>query len=171
MKSLSSTTNGFSLIEVVIAIGVVAYVIFGVFGLLPVGMKTFRNANQQSASANVMNSLAESIRSAVTTNGSDYVWTFNGQSFTYTVGGGTATNTWNFLTMQGLTASNSLDGQLRVVALVTPPSTPYGEGNAVLSVVWPAAANPVWNPSTLKWSRSEGSGTIGIRFLPRPRQP
>ena len=164
-----SKTTGFSLIEVVIALGVVAYVICGVFGLLPMGMKAFRNANEQSASANVISSLAESIRSAVTTNGTDYVWTFNGQSFSYTLGGGTVTNTWSFLTMQGLTASNSFDGQLRAVALVTPPSTPYGEGNAVLSVAWPTAANPVWSPATLKWSRSEGSGTIGIRFLPRPQ--
>lgn len=166
-----SRNRGFSLIEVVIAIGVVAYVIFGVMGLLPAGMRTFSNANQQSAAANLLNSLSESIRSANTVDGTNYVWMFNGQSCGYAIGGPQVTNRWNALTLQGEGAANSIDARLCAVVVVTPPASLYSEGSAVLGVAWPPSANPVWNGSTLQWSRVEGSSTMPIRFLPRLPRP
>jgi len=45
--------GGFSLVEVVMAIGVVSFAFMSVLGLLPVGMKTFRSAINTSVSGQI----------------------------------------------------------------------------------------------------------------------
>lgn len=171
MKTFCKKSGGFSLIEVVVAIGVVAYAVFGVLGLLPVGIKGFQNATCQSAGSDVLSSLSVALRSAQTTNGTNFDWSFNGTACSYTVGGTKNTNAWSTLSLEGASSANSFYRQLAAVCIVTPPTSPYGEGSAVLSVAWPAGANPAFNGTNLTWSRSQGSLTLPIRFLPRMPQP
>jgi len=171
MKRGHSRNRGFSLIEVVIAIGVVAYAVFGVLGLLPVGIKGFQNATCGAAGSDVLSSLSVALRSAQTTDGTNFDWSFNGTACSYIVGGTKRTNAWSTLSLEGVSSTNSFYRQLAAVCIVTPPSSPYGEGSAVLSVAWPAAANPSFNGTNLAWSRSQGSLTLPIRFLPRLPQP
>jgi uncharacterized protein (TIGR02598 family) len=171
MKTTRKRSDGFSLVEVVVAIGVVAYAIFGVLGLLPVGIKGFQNATCEAAGSDVLNSLSVALRSAQTTNGTNFDWSFNGTTCSYIVGGSKTTNGWSTLSLEGGSSINSFYRQLTAVCIVTPPSSPNGAGSAVLSVAWPAAANPAFNGTNLTWSRSQGSLTLPIRFLPRMPQP
>ena len=166
MKRNQQSISAFSLVEVVIAIGIVSFVIFGVMGLIPSGMKIFRSSNEQSGGANLLNALSDSIRRAVTTNGTNYTWTCSGSSYSYVINGAPVTNTLNALTLQGGTATNTLDQQLKAVVVVTPPLSVWSEGSAMISVAWPASGGAAWNSVTRQWSHVDGSATLGIRFLP-----
>jgi len=170
MKPLREHSGGFSLIEVVVAIGVVSYAVFGVLGLLPVGIKGFQNATCEAAGSDVLSSLSVALRSAQTTNGTNFDWSFNGTASSYTLGGSKTTNSWSTLSLEGV-SSSAFYRQLSAVCIVTPPTSPYGEGSAILSVAWPSSANPAFNGTTLTWSRSQGSLTLPIRFVPRMPQP
>lgn len=171
MRSFRNCSGGFSLVEVVVAIGVVAYAIFGILGLLPVGIKGFQNATCEAAGADVLSALSVALRSAQTTNGTNFDWSFSGTNCHYIVGGSFVSNNWSSLSPEGVSVPNPLYRQLCAVCIVTPPASSCGEGSAVLSVAWPASANPVWNNATLTWSRSQGSLTLPIRFVPRLPQP
>lgn len=171
MNKFRNRCGGFSLVEVVVAIGVVAYAVFGVLGLLPVGIKGFQNATCEAAGSDVLSSISVAIRSAQTTDGTNFDWSFGGTVCRYTVGGGAVTNNWSSLSLEGVSPTNSLYRQLSAVCIITPPPSSFGEGSAVLSVAWPSSANPSFNVTTLTWSRSQGSLTLPLRFLPRMPQP
>lgn len=171
MNRLRNHVSGFSLVEVVLATGVVAFVIFGILGLLPSGIREFQNATSQAAGADVLSSLSVALRSAQTTDSTNFDWSFGGKNCRYTLGGASSTNWWNSLSLEGESQNNSFQRQLCAVCIVTPPSSDTGMGSAILSVAWPASANPVFNGANLRWSRSQGSLTMPIRFLSRMPQP
>lgn len=162
----ADTAGGFSLIEVTIAIGIVTFCLIAILGLLPTGLKAVKNANEEAGAANVLNAIASSLRNANSTNGINYSASFAGQPITYTVGGGTVSNAWPNLTLEGTT--NATWKRLSAILLITPPSDNMAtNGRATISVAWSAAANPQWNPSSNSWSRAEGFLTSGIQFRPR----
>ena len=115
MKRGHSRNRGFSLIEVVIAIGVMAYAVFGVLGLLPVGIKGFQNATCGAAGSDVLSSLSVALRSAQTTDGTNFDWSFNGTACSYIVGGTKTTNAWSTLSLEGVSSTNSFYRQLAAV--------------------------------------------------------
>jgi len=58
MKSLSpvdlrSSNGGFSLVEIVLAIGITSFALIATLGLLPVGLNTLRESSTQTAAANI----------------------------------------------------------------------------------------------------------------------
>jgi type II secretory pathway pseudopilin PulG len=57
MRFCNSRTGGFSLVEVTLALGVAAFCLIAVFGLMPVGVQTNRNATSQSAATNILASV------------------------------------------------------------------------------------------------------------------
>jgi len=166
MKRTRNFHAAFSLVEVVIALGIVSVVIFGVMGLIPSGMKMFRDSNDQSGGANLLNSLSDSIREAVTTNGTNYSWTYNGSNYGYVINGAPVTNTLTAVTLQGGAATNTLDQQLKAVVVITPPPTLWSEGSAMISVAWPASVGATWSATSQAWSGVNGWATLGIRFIP-----
>jgi Tfp pilus assembly protein PilV len=58
---------GFSLIEVTIALGVVAMCLTTIFALLPLGLQTSQNAAQQVASADIMGAVTTDLRATPVT--------------------------------------------------------------------------------------------------------
>src|SRR6266404_4337351 len=54
--------NAFSLVELTLALGVAAFCLLAVFGLMPIGVQTNRNATSQTAAANIMASVLADIR-------------------------------------------------------------------------------------------------------------
>lgn len=159
------TAGGFSLIEVVIAIGIVTFCLIAILGLLPTGLKAVKNANEEAAAANVLNTIASSLRNANSTDGTNYSFGFAGQTNGYSVGGTAVSSAWTNLTLEGTT--NNSWKRLSAILVITPPATLATNGRATISVAWSAAANPQWNSSSNSWSRAEGSLTSGIQFLPR----
>jgi uncharacterized protein (TIGR02598 family) len=57
-----STAAAFSLVELTLALGVAAFCLVAVFGLVPVGVQTNRNATSQTAATNILSSVVSDIR-------------------------------------------------------------------------------------------------------------
>lgn len=189
MKHLIRTRcSGFSLIEVVIAIGIVSFSILAVVGLLPTGLKTVKNANEQAGAANVLNAIAEAIRSATPTTTvvagippATYNWTFAGTSYSYTLGAGASPIQLPNLTLEGGTAqNNNQNARLAAYIQMTPPAfSPVAStmvtipGTALISVAWSFNPNLTPVPSlgngstTVTWTHADGFISTGIQFLPR----
>src|SRR5882724_12611096 len=54
--------HAFSLVEVTLALGVAAFCLLAVFGLLPVGLQTNRNATSQTAATNIIAFVVADLR-------------------------------------------------------------------------------------------------------------
>src|SRR5215831_11590791 len=67
MRLGSNKNAGFSLIEVTLALGVAAFCLIAVFGLLPVGVQTNRNAASQTAGTNIIAAVVADLRATPTT--------------------------------------------------------------------------------------------------------
>jgi len=160
----------FSLVEVVLALGIVSFCLIAVIGLMPVGLKSVKNANDQAGAADVLNAIADSLRTAVTTNSVNYSNSFAGKQLAYVVDPNSSNNmvivTWTNLTLDGAVESSQSPKRLSASVIITPPVNSTSPGHATVSVAWSAQA--IWNPSTQAWANSEGSITSGIQFLPRP---
>ena len=59
-------SNAFSLTELTLALGVAAFCLLAVFGLIPVGVQTNRNATSQTTSANIAALAVADLRAAKT---------------------------------------------------------------------------------------------------------
>jgi uncharacterized protein (TIGR02598 family) len=55
---------GFSLVEVTLALGIMAFCLVAVFGLLPTGLNTSRDAIAQTAAANIAGAISADLRQA-----------------------------------------------------------------------------------------------------------
>jgi uncharacterized protein (TIGR02598 family) len=58
---------GFSLVEVTLALGIAAFCLIAVFGLMPVGVQTNRNATSQTTATNIMAAVVSDLRATPTT--------------------------------------------------------------------------------------------------------
>jgi uncharacterized protein (TIGR02598 family) len=61
-------TSGFSLVELTLALGVAAFCLIALFGLLPIGVQTNRNATSQTAATNIMAAVVADLRATPTFN-------------------------------------------------------------------------------------------------------
>jgi type II secretory pathway pseudopilin PulG len=163
----SPIASAFSLVEVVLALGIVSFCLLAIVGLLPVGLKAVKNANEQAGAAQVVDGIADALRKASSTNGTNFAATFAGGSIAYTLGGGnSSTNQWPDLDLNGTSDPTGKRLSARLEILQQP--TAIQPGRAVISVAWPAQANPTWNSANQTWSNAEGSVTTAIQFLPKP---
>ena len=58
----------FSLVEVTLALGIAAFCLIAVFGLVPVAVLTNRNATSQTAATNIMTAVVADLRATPATN-------------------------------------------------------------------------------------------------------
>ena len=63
MKKLPAA-GAFSLVELTLALVVAALCLIAVFGLVPVGVQTNRNATSQTAATNILSSVVSDIRAS-----------------------------------------------------------------------------------------------------------
>jgi len=61
-----------SLVEVTLALGIVSFSMLAVVGLLPVGLQSIKNANEQAGAANVIGGIADALRKASSTDGTTF---------------------------------------------------------------------------------------------------
>ena len=66
MRKLRATA-AFSLVEVTLALGIAAFCLLAVFGLVPGGVRTNRNATSQTAATNIMAAVIADLRATPTT--------------------------------------------------------------------------------------------------------
>lgn len=164
---------GFSLIEVTIALGITAFCLVPIIGMLPVGLRSLKNSTEQAAAAAIVNQIAITIRNASSENGQDFVGYFAGDAQTgkivsYKAGSGSASLNLGMLALSGSPTAISFDQRFKTQVTILPPSAADPLGTAIISVAWPAASNPTWNASTNKWdNKAEGSVTTAVKFAPR----
>ena len=158
--------QAFSLVEVVMAVGIVSFCLLSIVALLPVGLKSVRNANEQAGAAQILNGIAESLRNARLENGT-YTFAYAGQNATYSLNGSSDTRAWTNLTLEGTT--NTTFKRVKAQLDYTPPASLASPGRATISVAWSAqAANLTWNSANQSWSGADGSLTSGLVFLVKP---
>jgi uncharacterized protein (TIGR02598 family) len=165
-------------VEVTIAIGIVAFALLAVVGLLPAGLRSVQNANEQAGAASVLDSIASALNSATVTDDSNpntFTATFpfatnsnnSSVSFNLASNPGTSGGTfqWTELTLEG--TENPAFKRLSAILIINELPTRSTPGRATISVAWSAASNPTWQSAEKKWSKAEGSLTSAILFLPR----
>jgi uncharacterized protein (TIGR02598 family) len=128
MKLFAHRASAFSLVEVTLALGIAAFCLIAVFGLMPVGVQTNRNATSQTATTNIIAAVVSDLRATPTTSAtsSQFAITFGTAKTLYFDGAG-----------QGAT---SLGANSRYQVNITFPSSPTGLRYADVKVTWPAAA-------------------------------
>jgi uncharacterized protein (TIGR02598 family) len=123
--------RAFSLVELVLALGVAAFCLIAVFGLMPVGMQTNRNATSHTAATNIIASTVADLRAtpAAETTSPQFAITFGADKTLY------FDALWQ--------PSTSLTPDSRYRLNITWNSAPTGLHYAALKVTWPAAADPL----------------------------
>ncbi len=118
----------FSLVEVTLALGIAAFCLMAVFGLMPVGVQTNRNATSQTAATNIVAAVVADLRAtpSASATSSQFAITFGTARTLYFDGAGQFTT--------------SLSANSRYQVNVTFPSSPTGLSYADVKVTWPAAA-------------------------------
>ena len=151
-----SSNAAFSLVEVTLALGIAAFCLIAVFGLMPVAALTNRNATSQTRATNIMAAVIADLRAtpSVNTTSMQFAIPFN------------VTTTTRFFDSQ-VQCSCNLAGSQRVNTQARPPNcstvwspvlqpryrlTITWSGStslkyADLKVTWPAAVDPL-NPAT-----------------------
>jgi uncharacterized protein (TIGR02598 family) len=148
VKSVWHRMRGFSLVELTLALGVAAFCLVAVFGLIPVGVQTNRNATSQTSATNICAAISADLRGTLKTSGT---WTGTSPLFCFALG---TSKTLYFdgeqrcaSNVQGTLSCGCTAGTLvptaktRYRGTVTFPST----GNltyADVKVTWPAEADP-----------------------------
>jgi uncharacterized protein (TIGR02598 family) len=121
-------TSAFSLIEVTLALGIAAFCLIAVFGLIPVAALTNRNATSQTAATNIIASVIADMRATTSPTSPQYGITF-----------GTA-KTLYFDSAGQFTTSLGANSRYRV--RITFPSSPSGLSYADVKATWPAPVDP-----------------------------
>ncbi len=120
--------SGFSLVEVTLALGIGAFCLIAVFGLMPVGVQTNRNATSQTAATNIIASVVADMRATQGATSAQYGIQFGTPRTLYFDGAG------QFTTVLG---ANS-----RYRVGITFPWTSGNAYGANLKVTWPAPVDP-----------------------------
>ena len=125
-----SNAAAFSLVEVVLALGVAAFCLIAVLGLMPAGVQTNRNATSQTAATNIMAAVVADLRTtpAAATTSPQFRITFGTDKTLYFDAPGQS--------------SASLGPDSRYRLNITWNSAPEGLYYAVLKVTWPASVDP-----------------------------
>ena len=131
MKRSIRVATAFSLVEVTLALGIAAFCLIAVFGLLPVGVQTNRNATSQSVATNIMTAVVSDLRATLTTTStsSQFAITFGTNTTLYFDGTGQFTTSLNTNSRYRLDVTWSSSGW-------------NGLRYADVKVTWPAAVNP-----------------------------
>ena len=61
-KRAAGVIAAFSLVEVTLALGIAAFCLIAVFGLVPIGVQTNRNASSQTAATNILSATMADVR-------------------------------------------------------------------------------------------------------------
>ena len=164
--------RAFSLIEVVLAIGIVAFALVTVIALLPVGLGSMKHAREQAAGAACVSQIAESLLTAATTSGSTHatgVWANSLPSWTVgqTVALPLTTGTIP-VSLGGLPAFFPMDQRLIAYVQVWPPASAVTTGTALITVAWPSTAKYKGN-GTSPWTNAEGFISSWVVLPPSPQ--
>jgi uncharacterized protein (TIGR02598 family) len=129
MRFRNYNNPAFSLVEVTCALGVAAFCLIALFGLIPVSMQTNRNATSQTAAASIIAGVVADLRATPTANptSSQFGITFGTNATLYFDGAGQASTSPTANSRYQLNVTWSGSSALRY---------------ADLKVTWPATVTP-----------------------------
>ncbi len=131
----------FSLVEVTLALGVMAFAMLAIFGLLPIGLNSNATALQQTAAVNLATGLIADLRQ--TPSAADIAasgGTLTAKSPRYAVDLSQATSTI-YLDESGVLQSAATNARYKVtIALNSPPSGKRFATSGNITIGWPAGA-------------------------------
>ena len=128
MKNSLRCSAGFSLVELTLALGIAAFCLIAVLGLVPVAALTNRNATSQTAATNIIASVIADMRATTSSTSPQYNITFGTAKTLYFDGAGQFTT--------------SLGANSRYRVRVTFPLSPSGLSYADVKATWPAPVDP-----------------------------
>jgi uncharacterized protein (TIGR02598 family) len=128
MNNSLRSSAAFSLVELTLALGIAAFCLMAVIGLVPVAALTNRNATSQTAATNVIASVIADMRATTSSTSPQYGITFGTAKTLYFDGAG------QFAT--------SLGANSRYRVRITFPSSPSGLSYADVKATWPAPVDP-----------------------------
>lgn len=152
MKShFKFSQRGFSLIEVVLALGVVSFALVAIVGLLPVALSTQRDAVNQAFAVQALNDVSQALSGAYRPT-TDAPYRYLDPLGEVTAGPGSRTLT---LSEDGLLTSggSSALGAKGIVYIEQKPAINGIVQPVFISVAWPASAVR----SGGKWTKAQGS--------------
>jgi len=161
MNSYFFSRKAFSLVEVVLALGLVSFCLLAIVGLLPTGLRSVKNASAEAAAVNALNYLDSAIRNATTTDGTDYVANGTYNLMTWSLDGAARTFADIPINLGGL--RDETDVRFKAHVEVIAPAGTNAPGRALVTVAWPVASTWVEG----QWKGAEGSVSSGIIFLPK----
>jgi len=133
----------FSLVEVTLALGIAAFCLIAVFGLMPVGVQTNRNATSQTAATNILSSVVSDIRASPKGTGASAQYGIRRNKGDMTTvcfdGQGMSTTLPRNVPCPGGNFRYRL--YVRIYPIGAQPA--YLATYAYLKVVWPAAVDPL----------------------------
>ncbi len=134
--------GGFSLIEVTLAMGIAAFCLLAIFGLLPAGLDSNRESHRHAAAANLATSVTADLQAMLPTAGS--ASTPSSPLYNISASGTTTL----YLNEDGSINSNATGGDggplYRATIDITSPSalTPREASSASINITWAAGTNP-----------------------------
>jgi uncharacterized protein (TIGR02598 family) len=147
-------TAAFALVEITLALGVAAFCLIAVLGLVPVGVQTNRNATSQTAAINILSSVVSDIRSSKPGQSSSTRYNINRTKLSFTTV--CFDDQGQFVTIatpRGATCPATHYRFRLDVQIANQPAGVVYPNYVWLKVTWPAAVNPISNP-TIKPSGS-----------------
>ena len=133
MKLFVRSTLSFSLVELTLAIGIAAFCLMAVFGLLPIGVQTNQAAISQTAAASILSAVASDLRATPGTSDMSAQFSLNFASPSQTL----------YFDEAGRATSVADGARYRLtIAFPVNPAGANAARFAVLKISWPAAVDP-----------------------------
>jgi hypothetical protein len=138
MRQHFHSDRAFSLVEITLAIGITAFCLLALFGLLPVGLTSNQNAIEQTAAAGWATAVAADLRSTPRSANASPFYKINVPA----PGGATKYNI--FLNDDGVRVNTATDARYRANVWFYPPTANLRAATVVrILITWPALADPI----------------------------
>lgn len=163
MRTKHSFRFGFSLVEVTLALGIAAFCLVAIFGLLPVGLNSNRAAIEQTAAAGVAQAIIADLRATQNSNPSTAtsklfyipvpaVSASKTMTTIYLREDGSVAQAGNPPTTVNLDADASQNPRYRATLSFYPPAAGGTVSSIQLLITWPAMADPKASEPPSKFS-------------------
>jgi uncharacterized protein (TIGR02598 family) len=159
MKRSLPVTAAFSLVEIVIALGVAAFCLIAVMGMLPIGLKTQQASVKQTTANSIISQIEGKLRAATRVppgqeDRTDSKWLLHPHT-----GGGPWDPTPDtlFFTNEGNSVGSALTTNSiyrATISYYAPPTPGYSTSLADITVSWPPQFDPT-NPASVLLGKVE----------------
>jgi len=137
----SAGHRAFSLVEVTLSLGVAAFCLIAVFGLLPAGLNSNKTSIEQTAATNLLTAIATDLRAAPNPPPGATAQSSAQFGIQIPAGSGSVTSGTIYVAEDWEVTHSSSGARYMVSLLITPPGSGSKQATVVhLRLTWPAAA-------------------------------